>query len=677
MPKRSFLRDLNPAQLDAVTSTKGPLLVLAGAGTGKTRVITYRIAHLLRKGALPQEILAVTFTNKAAREMRERVTELLGSKPKGITLSTFHSLGMRILRAEAAALGLRSNFSICDTSDQIALLRTILREIRGAVKTADVRAVLAAISRSKNRFASAEKVGDDAEDDFDELVARAYRRYDEELRGLNCVDFDDLILLPVRLLKESGDVRKRYRTRFRYILVDEYQDTNGSQYRFTRALVSPERNICVVGDDDQSIYGFRGAEVDKILRFEKDFPGAKVVKLEENYRSSAAILDLANAVISANSNRHPKSLRSTLPPGPAVKWIEVADAEMEADCVLRQIGKLRAEENRRYSDFAILLRSALQARPFEEKLRLRRIPYTLVGGQSYFDRKEIRDALAYWSVVNNPSDDISFLRIINFPKRGFGSTTLRKLDEMARSRRLALVQTLEAVGSGAGEFSDRLRQEARALSAIFRQARERLKKREYEKMCRELLTDAGYFGALRDLYPDPLTLASRQGAVEDLLESVKHWQRENPHAAFDDFLGAVALTAQEDGRDEKKKLRGVTLMTLHSAKGLEFPVVFLAGIEDEFLPHRKAVEEGEHAIEEERRLFYVGITRARERLLLTSAASRTTYGRERPRLPSRFLSEIEDADLLQKETYDPEATLAPEAVRSYVEAYRKLRRAQE
>lgn len=670
--RRPSIQDhsLNDAQRQAVRTTQGPLLVLAGAGTGKTRVITYRIAQLLREGVDPENILAVTFTNKAAREMRERVGDLLARRPAGLTISTFHSLGVRILRTECKRTSLRSNFTIFDHSDQVAVLRGILREIRGAITSGDVNAVLSAISLAKNRFLSPADFLDESEDDFDFLVARAYGRYEEHLRSLNCVDFDDLISLPVRVLQDNEETRQQYQERFRYLLIDEYQDTNGSQYRFTQALVGPERNICVVGDDDQSIYGFRGAEMDKILRFERDFPGAAVVKLEENYRSSKSILDLANAVISNNSKRHDKILRSTLRQGLPVEWIETADEEEEVDYVLLGVQEQTSREGRQYEDIAVLLRSAHQARAFEEKLRLRHIPYTLVGGQSYFDRKEIRDTLAYWTAAYNPRDDVSFLRILNYPRRGIGATAVASLDRLARSRGCSLLEALDAVAQGEGNFSRAGREGAVALAETFRKARSHLERRQFAAMCRGILEDVLYRESLKDLYPDPLTCDARWAQVEALIEFVTDWEKKNTGGDFCEFLEALTLDPRAE--DESKR-RGVSLMTLHSAKGLEFPVVFLPGIEEDTLPHRKSVEEGDRAIEEERRLFYVGITRAREKLTILTAESRVLYGKARERQPSRFLTELTDESLLSRERYDASAPATEDKVDLFFSRYRSIK----
>jgi superfamily I DNA/RNA helicase len=667
-----LLAGLNAAQREAATCTEGPLLVLAGAGTGKTRVITHRIAHLLRRGVPAEAILAVTFTNKAAREMRERVASIVGSTPRGITLSTFHSLGVRILRAEAASIGYRHDFGICDEADQVSLLRTIVRDLRGAVAAVDARAVLAHISRAKNRFELPAEALEAASDDWEHLVACAYERYQSSLRDLNNVDFDDLILLPVLCLRHE-EIARKYRLRFRYILVDEYQDTNGAQYHFLRALVGPHRNLCVVGDDDQSIYGFRGADRDKILGFERDFPGARVVKLEENYRSTGAILDLANAVIASNLARHGKVLRSTVGQGAPVVKITTSDELAEVDCVVRRISSLIEAERVPPTSIAILIRAAIQARPFEEKLRLRQIPYTLVGGQSYFDRKEIRDVLAYFRAASNPRDDLSLLRILNVPRRGFGSTTIQKLDALARQSGLSLLEALGQVAGGAGDFSSSLRAAAGHVHDLFLRARERLEQGQISAMAHGLVEESSYREAVEDLYADPVTRQGRWGAVTDLLASVDRWAASQPGAALTDFLEAVALDGDERG-DEPKSARGVMIMTLHSAKGLEFPHVFLVGVEEDLLPHKRAAAEGDAAIEEERRLFYVGITRARACLTLTHASVRTAFGEPQPRLPSRFLGEVAGRGLLEEHTYNGQTEASEDDIQQYVQDYRRLRR---
>jgi DNA helicase-2/ATP-dependent DNA helicase PcrA len=664
----SVERGLNSAQREAVLTTEGPLLVLAGAGTGKTRVITHRIAHLLGKGVSPERVLAVTFTNKAAREMRERVSGLLGRAPKGLTISTFHSLGARMLRDRAAILGYRRDFNIYDTSDQIAVMRTVLRELaaHGAPGT---RTVLGEISLAKNALLSPADLEAAASDDRELYTARAYERYQEALRSMSCVDFDDLIYVPVELLRKEPDVRQEYRARFRYILVDEYQDTNGAQYELLRLLVGPDRNVCVVGDDDQSIYAFRGADREKILGFERDFPGARVVKLEENYRSTGAILDLANAVISQSAGRHAKSLQSRLGPGSPVRWIAVPDETREVELVIREIRRLIGEGVPPPS-IAILVRSVILARGFEEKLRLRKVPYTVVGGQSWFDRKEVRDLVAYWMVAANPRDDMSLLRIVNVPRRGIGGATLRKMDELARSRGGSLLDALGLAARGEGGFPQAVRESAASITDIFRQARERLEARRYPEMTRGIVEESSYRDAVAELYPDAAAQKDRWQEVEDLLSWVERWHAETPAADFGDFLEAAAL--DRDVRPDEKKRRGITLMTLHAAKGLEFTHVFLAGVEEGILPHRRSLDE-EGGVEEERRLLYVGVTRARKELMITHARARAVHGPVKPRTPSRFLLEAAALGKLEAEPYDGDEAPSEDEVAGFLEEWKSRR----
>lgn len=669
----TFFKDLNAAQREAVATTEGPLLVLAGAGTGKTRVITYRIANLLRRGVRPESILAVTFTNKASREMKERVHKLTGGKEKGMTISTFHSLGVRILRVEHAAIGYRPGFSITDSSDQLSMARTILRDIRGGAAPVEPKAVLAAISRAKNKFILPEDVLESASDDLEHLLAECYQRYQSGLRDRNCVDFDDLILLPVICLQKHEEIALKYKRQFRYVLVDEYQDTNSAQYQFLRCLVSPERNLCVVGDDDQSIYGFRGAEMDKILGFERDFPGARVVKLEENYRSTAAILNLANAVIANNLSRRKKTLRSTLGEGAKVRWVTLSDEAAEVDFVIQGIVRLTEAEQAPLESLVILIRAAIQARPFEEKLRLRHIPYTLVGGQSYFDRKEIRDVLAYWKVASNPADDLSLLRILNVPRRGFGTVTIQKIDAVARAKKFSFLEAMTAVADREGEFSESVRTACAHLRDLFSRARERLERREFAVMARELILEADYKDAVTDLYTDPLVRQARWASVEQVFLWVERWHNHNPSGEFSDYLEALALDQEESRQDKGEQRRGLTVMTLHSAKGLEFPHVFLVGVEEDLLPHRRSAAEGDSGIEEERRLFYVGITRAQQSLTITQAGTRFLYGEPRPRQPSRFLEEVFATGLLEREIPSPGAPANEDDVREFLGEYRRLR----
>ncbi|MCH2373617.1 MAG: ATP-dependent helicase, partial [Planctomycetes bacterium] len=467
-------------------------------------------------------------------------------------------------------------------------------------------------------------------------------------------------------------VRERCHRKYRYILVDEYQDTNGCQYRFLSNLVNPCRNLCVVGDDDQSIYGFRGADRQKILKFAQDFNGAHVVKLEENYRSTMSILRLANAVISENVDRHEKSLRSQLGPGAPVRWLTVADEVAEAEYVAGEIDLLRRDPKTKHERIAVLMRSAQQARPLEEKLRLRRIPYQLVGGPSFFDRKEIRDALAYWRVAANPKDDLSLLRIINVPRRGFGKKTLEKLDEVSRQLGSSLRESLGRVATGEGEFSNSIRVAAGHLDRLFTAAEERLQRRAFSEMAREILNEASYQEVVDELYTDPLTREARWGAVDELCRGIDAWQVDQPEESFDDFLAALSLDEKNADDAQSTGTADLMLMTLHSAKGLEFHRVFLLGVEEDILPHRKSVAEGDRAIDEERRLFYVGITRAQQHLVLTQASFRTLYGQLRPRQPSRFLKEVEPHGLFVHEEGGSSGAVGDDATQDYVELYKRI-----
>jgi superfamily I DNA/RNA helicase len=667
-----LLDQLNPAQREAATTINGPLLVLAGAGTGKTRVVTFRIVHMIDEGVPPEDIVAVTFTNKAAREMKDRVGAMLGGKPEGIILSTFHSLGMRILRSQAAKIGYKSNFTIYDSSDQVSLVRSIISEYRGATKPSAAGAILQEISRAKSQLLLPEPYLEQASDASEAFAARIYSRYQERLQTLNCVDFDDLILLPVRLLSENEDVRTRYRESWRYLLVDEYQDTNAAQYGFLQQLIGPEKNVCVVGDDDQSIYAFRGAESKRILGFEKDFPGAKVVTLEENYRSTPEILRLANTVIANNSERHPKALRSTLAGGTPVRLVASPDETAEVNFVAGQVRSLVQEQGVPAHEIAILLRSAQQARPFEEKLRLWQIPYHLVGGQSYFDRKEIRDVLAYWRVAANPSDDFSLLRIINYPRRGLGDQTVGKLTALAQEKKVSLLEAVGLAGDGEGQFSVGAQSSCRAFHLLMASAQEGFKERDFVHTARNLLEAVRYPQALAELYHDPLTRKARWNAVEALLGSLEQWngQQAQTQETLAEFLSALALD-KPDANSKKQKDDCVCMMTLHAAKGLEFLNVFLVGVEEDLIPHRRSIDDGDRAIEEERRLFYVGITRARQRLTLTHAVERPHYGKTRLCAVTRFLNELEETDLFSSDGYDPNQAASAEEKQSLLAAYRQ------
>jgi superfamily I DNA/RNA helicase len=590
--------------------------------------------------------------------MRERVRALVGSADlRQLTVSTFHSFGLRMLHEAGAPLGLPPSFTICDESDQWSLARAALRELHGAAAARPADA-LRKIGLWKGAGVSPDDAAENAADDLDELLAACYRRYDEALRSRRAVDFDDLILLPVRLLREHPSVLDRYRSRFRHLLVDEFQDTSPLQYRLVRELAGARGNLCVVGDDDQSIYAFRGAEAGQILGFDRDFPGASVVTLTENYRSTQAILSLANAVIRLNPQRREKELRASLGAGAPVRLATLPDERAEADHAAALFLDLRGR-GVPWRECAILFRTAAQARPFEEKLRTRRIPYLLVGGRSFYDRTEVRDLLAYLKAAVNPDDEGAVLRIVNFPPRGFGKASLEALDRLARDQGLSLGGALGAA-AGCADLPARTREGAAALAQTLERTRETAAAGRLAAAAEGLLESTGFLAAIQMSYPDPLEAESRCEAVREVVESLRRHETDGADGGLPGFLSRLTLEDERPG--EKDPGDRVTLMTLHAAKGLEFRHVVLAGMEDGLLPHRRSVAEeleGEEAtsgIEEERRLFYVGITRARETLTLTRARKRASRGGPRLTDPSRFLGELPDGLVLR----DDDRPVTPE-----------------
>ena len=635
----AHLAKLNPEQRAAVLHAEGPLLVLAGAGSGKTRVITVRIAELVARGVAPERILAVTFTNKAAREMRERLGALIGSARAALPfVGTFHSFCVEVLREHGAQVGLSRSFVISDGADQLALLRGVLRTLAVEGATLQPGDLQARISLLKNRLIGAEAFLAKAADDQEELVGRAFSRYEEELARARSVDFDDLLLRTVQLLKKKDGPLAALRERFRHVLVDEYQDTNAPQYEIVRAIAGAHRNLCVVGDDDQSIYGWRGADVGRILHFERDFPGAKVVRLETNYRSTEPILRAANRVIAHNADRHEKELRSALGPGEPLQLVSAENDTEEADHVARDILALVGRRAARFGDFAVLFRTGPQARPYEEQFRARAIPYVLVGGRSFFDRKEVRDVIAYLKLCVRPDDELAFARAAGAPPRGIGAKSLERVLAHAATRRVSLAQAfeeadaIEGVGAAAAVAG---RDFCRLLASLREERAEATLVARIER----LLEAVGYRAEVERLYPDPLERTRRWAAVESLLELARKFGGRRKDSALADFLRALTLEEEDDGdpAEEGERTR-VTLMTLHSAKGLEFPRVYLVGLEEGLLPHRRSVAEGN--VEEERRLMYVGITRAQRNLTLCHAKARARFGRGEESLPSRFLFEL-------------------------------------
>jgi DNA helicase-2/ATP-dependent DNA helicase PcrA len=648
------LSRLNPPQREAVTHGGGPILVLAGAGSGKTRVITFRIAHLLAQGVPPDAIAAVTFTNKAAEEMRERVAAILRDRKLAakLTIGTFHALGLWMLKQERTALGFPRGFSIYDQSDQLGLLREVVRRALPADRRYDVKAILTRISLAKNAF-RAPTVHDG--DEYDEAASLTFPGYQEDLRSQAAVDFDDLICEPVRLLDEHDEVRARWRSRFRFVMVDEYQDTNRAQLLLVKHLVADHGNLCVVGDDDQSIYSWRGADPTNILGFATMFEGAKVVKLEQNYRSNKTILSAANAVIGNNKVRHGKTLWSDLGDGGPIVHAVAPDVDGEAKFVARQIADLHAA-GRRWQDIAVLYRSNLQSKLLEEELRVAGVPYVMYGGQQFFERKEVKDVIAYLRVALNPKDELALRRVLNYPARGVGATTMQRLAESSMAKHATMWDVCRHVGAGEGHLDDpEIRPNVRRAIADFVGVVERLGERvrgDVVGAARALIEEVALYDDLRSASPSMSAAQRRIDNVEGLFGTLQRSQDKRPGPeALGDLLRHLSLQSDTEDEDRGDK---VVLTTLHGAKGLEFPVVFMVGLEEELLPHARTlnpqvtdVMDVDHAtdVSEERRLCYVGITRAQEQLYLTRACQRVSRGRTMPRTPSRFLLEIPD-DLL-------------------------------
>ena len=633
--------ELNPGQHDAVHTLSGPLLVLAGAGTGKTRVVMRRLVELIRHGTRPSRILAVTFTNKAAKEMQERAEEMLGKrldeKPE---ISTFHSLCVRILRRNIKHLGYPSEFAIYDRGDQESLARGALREVRIAETALKPSEAINFIGQWKTAAVAPAEAAAIAHSDKQHLAASVYRRYQDALRAAGAVDFDDLLLLTVELFERFPDVRRKEAARFDHLMIDEYQDTNQTQYRIVKALAAGHRNLCVVGDDDQSIYGWRGAEVTHILRFNRDWPDAKVVRLETNYRSTRQIIAWANRIIAFNKVRHAKQLRATKS-GDNPRILQLQDENREALAVVGEIFNAVQSRRRRPGDFAILFRTNEQPRIFEEELRRAKLPYVLVGGTSFFDRKEIRDLAAYLRVIANPKDEISLLRAINAPARGIGQTTITRLTKTAVSRGIPIWDILPQADA-VGKVTAAARRGIDGFQSMIRRYRKRAKDENLVKLFGELIGEIGYKEELARLYSNPDDLQSRWAAVEEMANALSTYVQREQKPTLAGFVYEISLGDRDDGKEKEEQLSrdAITLMTLHSAKGLEFPEVYLVGMEEGILPHKRSVADADSAVDEERRLCYVGITRAKERLYLLHAFRRSRYGDDDLNAPSRFLVDI-------------------------------------
>ncbi len=632
---QSLLDGLNREQQQAVQHTEGPLLILAGAGSGKTKVLTVRIAYLLAQGVNPYEILAITFTNKAAKEMKSRVEGLVGDVANRIWLSTFHSFCAKFLRFELDNfLGYNSNFTIYDTSDSQVVIKAALKALNLDDKYYPVGAMISAISDAKNKLMFASDYRKQARDFYQQKVADVYEYYERELRKNNALDFDDLLLVAVKLLQSNAAVLEKYSKRFKYVMIDEYQDTNHAQYLLAYLLSSHWKNIAVVGDADQSIYAWRGADIQNILDFEKDYPNCTSIKLEQNYRSTKIILDAANAVIDNNEGRPEKNLWTDKVEGAKIQHFTAQSEHEEAAFIGDTIVKKHDIHGVPYGDMAILYRTNAQSRVLEEALIKRALPYTMVGGTKFYDRKEIKDVLAYLRVLYNPFDDLSLLRIINVPKRSIGATTVSKLQDYARENGTSLFMTLtqlHLVDTIKGKTKEKLEEFGVLIFTLVAE----MDDKSVLDILEAILDRTGYLAQLEES-TDPQDQARAEN-IGELLSVAKDFQDTNPTGSVEDFLEQVALVNDVDSFEQEESK--VTLMTLHAAKGLEFPIVFLGGLEEGLFPHSRTLMNPEE-IEEERRLAYVGITRAEKELYISNATTRTVFGRTSSYLPSRFIDEI-------------------------------------
>jgi DNA helicase II / ATP-dependent DNA helicase PcrA len=647
-----LLKGLNPPQAQAVSTLSGPLLVLAGAGTGKTRVVTFRIANLIKHGVAPDRILAVTFTNKAAGEMKERIGDLLGHNnrkrkkgedpPPAPTVSTFHSFCVRVLRRHAPALGYPQKFSIYDRSDQESIARDILRELKLSTTALSPSDMLAIIGGWKNESIHPRKASFVAETDKEHFAAAGYRRYQEALKLRGAMDFDDLLLQTEVLFTEHADIRDAEAGAFDHVLVDEYQDTNGSQYRITKALVEKHRNFCVVGDDDQSIYAWRGADVTHILNFKKDWHDASVVYLQDNYRSTGEILNMANRLIQFNSNRHDKSLIPSRPKGKRPRIDQYQDEAAEAKSVVAEIKHRIQNLHVQPKDIAILFRTNEQPRLFETELRKADVPYVMLGAQSFFDRKEVRDVIAYLKWIEQPADEASLLRIINRPARGLSKKTVALLLQRAVERGVPIWEVMQTP-SAIQDLPSAARHGIDQLKTLADSVAWRAKNESLAAALQTLLEQTAYTDEITRNYENTEERDSRIASLGEVANAMSSYQDDHKNADLTGFLSDVALAGKEMGneKDRLAKQNAVWLLTLHAAKGLEFPFVYMIGLEENILPHSRSIKSGEdEAIAEERRLCYVGITRAQESLALSMALTRRKWGKPRPTTPSRFLFEI-------------------------------------
>ncbi|MEX2949241.1 DNA helicase PcrA [Staphylococcus warneri] len=652
----SLVKNMNAEQSEAVRTTEGPLLIMAGAGSGKTRVLTHRIAYLLdEKDVSPYNILAITFTNKAAKEMKARVEQLVGEEAQVIWMSTFHSMCVRILRRDADRIGIERNFTIIDPTDQKSVIKDVLKNENIDSKRFEPRMFIGAISNLKNELKTPEDAQKEANDYHSQMVATVYKGYQRQLSRNEALDFDDLIMTTINLFERVPEALEYYQNKFQYIHVDEYQDTNKAQYTLIKLLANKFKNLCVVGDSDQSIYGWRGADIQNILSFEEDYPDAKTIFLEQNYRSTKTILNAANEVIKNNTERKPKGLWTANTGGDKINYYEATTERDEAEYVVREIMK-HQRNGKKYSDMAILYRTNAQSRVLEETFMKSNIPYTMVGGQKFYDRKEIKDLLSYLRVIANSNDDISLQRIINVPKRGVGPSSVEKIQTYAVQNNISMFDALGEV-----DFIGLSKKVTQECIAFYEMIQNLIKEQEFleiSEIVEEVLVKSGY----RDMLDKEQTLESRSRLenLDEFISVPKDYEENTPleEQSLINFLTDLSLVADIDEADTES---GVTLMTMHSAKGLEFPIVFIMGMEESLFPHIRAIKsDDDHEMEEERRICYVAITRAEETLYITNATTRMLFGRSQSNMPSRFLKEIPE-DLMESHSGSKRQTIQPTA----------------
>jgi superfamily I DNA/RNA helicase len=667
------LQLLNPEQRKAVEKIDGALLILAGAGSGKTRVITHRIAHLiLNKNVSPENILAVTFTNKASREMFERAAKLIKGNLKGLTVSTFHAFGVRFLKKYISKIGYESNFSICDETDQLAIIKQALKKITFDPKKFQPQIVLSKISRAKNSGQELE-FWNEADDDYDVIMPEIFQFYQSRLKINNLVDFDDLILLPLKIFRENPDLIPQVSVRYKYIMVDEYQDTNGVQDELLKYLADYHKNICVVGDDDQSIYGWRGAESKNILEFDRVWENCETIKLEQNYRSTTTILNAANSLIKNNSARKDKNLWSALGEGDPIYYFDAPNDREEADFVANQIKLIKHSKHRDNRDFAVLFRRNTQSRPIEEQLRFHGISYKLIGGYTFYERNEIKDILAYLKLFVNPKDEMSLERIINIPTRGIGQVTYEKLSGYAHLLEITVVDAMHVV-ENIVDMQTEKRDKITNFYQLFIEFREKFSKNPISEVLLEFLNKINFSKHLAKVAKNDQDFQNRKDNVVEFINSMKDFEQRFSEPTLEKFIDRIMLLSQDTNDDQTNN--AVTLMSLHASKGLEFPYVFMIGMEEGIFPSRRTLEESGDA-SEERRLCYVGITRAQQGLFLTAVKERRKYNETYTTEPSRFLKEI-PRDLFDRPPFEEESEVARHekakvAAQAFFEQLKKLK----